>query len=377
MRREMAHDGGGRHDGTRGSSRQTPQTRTRQSVEENKHGSLDCHCDGIVNVVDGAGESTCPRFEREPVRGARECPGAWAALWRRATERLGVRTPLTLARLRAAGIPGGDVDAHAQVLELLADCLDSLPSMPAVPLPVLALQLSGDPHALDADKTCGRYLQLAAVELAGEWDDAREPDGVTVRRTLQNIGVIADRISSPTITYGLGAQTDSPLAALLEAAATNRTAVGICGAMLDRASPRFLQQRWLCVENQLLVELATLRACDGPIVCTAGWPSIDAQRLLDLACEQGIEMRYAGDYDLVGLNIAKFMLTRYEAAILMNRASYVAADLQRAPEWTREEAIPSTPWDSELAIAIREKRRIVYQVDPAVWQELLAEECFG
>ena len=29
---------------------------------------------------------------------------------------------------------------------------------------MLAWQVSGDPHALDGNTTCGRYLQLAAVE---------------------------------------------------------------------------------------------------------------------------------------------------------------------------------------------------------------------
>ena len=296
---------------------------------------------------------------------------ARAALWRRATERLGVRTPETLARIRAAGVPDGAVDAHAQVLEMLADSLDSLPSKPPVPLPVLAWQVSGNPHALDADTACGRYLQLGAVELAGEWSAEREPNGSTIRRALQDLGVMVDRISSTTITYGLRAQPGSPLGRLLEAAGATRTPVGISGAMLDGASPRFPQRSWLCVENPSVVEGAMLAGCAGPLVCTAGWPSIDAQRLLDLARAQGIDLYYAGDYDSVGLAIANFMATRYEATIVMTEAAYLSADLRRAPAWGDAHAIPSTPWDEALADAIRDKRRVVYQEDPAVWRKLL------
>ena len=296
---------------------------------------------------------------------------ARAVLWRRAAERLGVRTPQTSARIRAAGVPDGAVDAHAELLEMLADSLDSLPSKPPVPLPVLAWRVSGNPHALDADTTCGRYLQLGAVELVGEWSVEREPNGITVRRAFQDLGVIVDRISSTTITYGLRAQPSSPLGQLLEAAGATRTPVGISGAMLDGASPRFSRRSWLCVENPSVVEGAMLAGIAGPLVCTAGWPSIYAPRLLDMARTQGIDLYYAGDYDSVGLAIANFMATRYEAAIVMTKATYLSADLQRAPAWGDEHAIPSTPWDETLADAIRDKRRIVYQEDPAVWRELL------
>lgn len=297
---------------------------------------------------------------------------ARAALWRRAAERLGVRTPRTLARIRAAGVPDGAMDAHAHLLEILADSLDSLPWKPPIPLPVLAWRVSGNPHALDANTTCGRYLQLGAVELVGEWSAEREPNGITARRALQDLGVMVDRISSTTITYGLRAQPGSPLGQLLESAGATRTPVGISGAMLDGASPRFSQRSWLCVENPSVVEGAMLAGSAGPLVCTAGWPSIDAQRLLDMARAQGIDLYYAGDYDAVGLAIAKFMATRHEAAIVMTKAAYLSADLQRAPAWGDANAIPSTPWDEALADAIRKKRRIVYQEDPAVWRELLS-----
>jgi uncharacterized protein (TIGR02679 family) len=292
---------------------------------------------------------------------------ARAALWARAEARLGARVPRTLERLRAAGVPGGDIDAYARSLEVLADALDRLPAATPIPLPMLAWQAAADPHALDSQTLPGRTLQLAAVELAG--DPTAVPDPITIRRAMLAIGVVPDRLCSTTITYGLRARPDAAVGRLFEAAVEARLPVNLSGAALDRGAPTFLQKRWLCVENPSVVEAASQARHGGPIVCTSGWPSVDCQRLLDVAREQGIELRYAGDYDPEGLVIAAWMATRYGATIAMPAAAYLAADLERAPAWGESE--PSTPWDPELAVAIAEWRRIVYQEDPSVHGRLL------
>jgi uncharacterized protein (TIGR02679 family) len=295
---------------------------------------------------------------------------ARATLWRRTAERLAERTPLTFARIRAAGIPGGDLEAHGEALALLADCFDALPSSRAMPLPAFAWRVSGDPHALDTNTPIARYLHLGAAELTGRGRGEGEPDSIAARRALQELGVVMDRISFATITYGLRATPDSPLGRLLEEARKATVPLGLSGAMLDGPSPAWLQKSWLCVENPSVVEAAVLAGAAGPVVCTSGWPSIDAQRLLDGARAQGIELRYAGDYDATGLAIASFMIQRYGAVILMTRDRYLRADLGRAPVWGEGE-VPGTPWDRALADAIREERRVVYQEDPAIFQELL------
>lgn len=299
---------------------------------------------------------------------ARASAEARAALWSRVEQRLADRIPQTLARIRSAGVPANDVAAHGRVLDRLADALDRLPAQPAVPLPMFAWQVCGDPHGLDVAAPCGRYLQLAAVEMAGAATD--DPDAITVRRSFQDLGVITDRLSSTTITYGLRSRSDSPLGRLLEAACATKIPVNVSGAALDRGSPRFEQMRWLCVENPSVVESAVVAGTDIPLVCTSGWPSTDTQRLLELAREQGIELCYAGDYDGEGLAIAKWMSLRYGAAILMTAAAYDTADLRRAPMWTG--IVPDTPWDLALGARIHTRRRIAYQEDPAILEPLLA-----
>ncbi|HEY7413874.1 MAG TPA: DUF2399 domain-containing protein, partial [Ktedonobacteraceae bacterium] len=49
------------------------------------------------------------------------------------------------------------------------------------------------------------------------------------------------------------------------------------------------------------------------LICTAGWPSVAALRLLSLLTESSPEvvLHYSGDFDLQGLRIAAHLLARY------------------------------------------------------------------
>lgn len=284
-------------------------------------------------------------------------------LWEAAEARLGTRIPRTLVKLRAAGVPGGDVEAHAQVLERLAVVLERLPLSESLPLPMLAWKIYGDPHALDVVDAVGKYLGVAATELAGP--DAAE----STRRALATFGVVGDRLSTTTVTFGVRAQPNTPAGAMLETAASVSMPVNISGAMLDAGTPRFTQRRWLCVENPSIVEACTLEGIDIPLVCTSGWLSHDTQLLLRLAVQQEIELVYAGDYDEEGLEIARWMAELFGATIAMSAAVYLGADHGRAPPWPGR--IPRTPWDEALARAIEERRRVVYQEDPSVWRGLV------
>lgn len=301
---------------------------------------------------------------------ARADAEARAALWAEADARLGVQIPRTLARIRSAGVPGNDVASHGCMLARLAAALDRLPAQSPLPLPMLAWQVCGDPHGLDPAATTGRYLQLASVELMGGDPDAA--DSITIRRALMNLGIVVDRLSTGTIVCGVRCRPDTPLGRLLGAGNEAQVPVSISGATLDRGAPRFDPASWLCVENPSLVEHATQFDSPPPMVCTSGWPSTDTQRLLDLARQQGIELCYAGDYDGEGLAIAAWMAVRYGARILMTAATYEAADLEHALPW--KGAVPETPWDPALADAIRARRRIVYQEDPAVYGSLLTAD---
>ena len=293
---------------------------------------------------------------------------ARSALWAEAEEGLAARIPTTFARLRAAGVPDGDVGAHRRRLRRLADALDQLPCDPPTPLPMLAWEITGDPHALDQKHRLAAMLGAAAAELNGHGDRGAS-DAVAVRKSMVALGVLPDRLSAPTITLGLRGSDETPLGPLLEAAAAASVPVTVPGALLDAGIPEFRNRQWLCVENPSLVEAAVQAGSQRAIVCTSGWASADTQRLLDAAVDQGVALAYAGDYDGEGLKIATWMSGRFSATIEMSADVYGSADLDRAPPWRGD--VPDTPWDPDLAAAVRRRRRVVYQEDPHVWHPLV------
>lgn len=93
-----------------------------------------------------------------------------------------------------------------------------------------------------------------------------------------------------------------------------------------------------------------------PLVCVGGQPSAAVWRLLELLAASGAVFDYHGDFDWGGVRIARSVLQRadwrpwrydhqaYEAAVL---AAHPLAPLAGAPV--------ATPWDPELACAMRHR----------------------
>lgn len=305
-------------------------------------------------------------------------------LWAHAEARLGARVPGLLARLRVAGVPEGDVEGFRRRLDRLGDAVDRLPLSEAVPLPMFAWMVTGDPHALDPKRWLRRTVVDAAVELAGGVrfgvGDEEDGEGVVARKCLHAMGVVPDRVSAPTVTYGVRARGRTAVGRMLEAAAEAKVAVGFPAAVFDGGAggegmPEFADRRWLVVENPSVVEMAVLRGWQGAVVCTGGWPSVDAQRLLAVAREQGVELVYAGDYDGEGLAIAGWMRGRFGVEVAMSAGVYSEA-VERSgglgrgvKRWDGE--VPETAWDVGLRGVILEKRVVVFQEDPVVWAALV------
>lgn len=65
------------------------------------------------------------------------------------------------------------------------------------------------------------------------------------------------------------------------------------------------------VENPVVFEALCEVAAEVTLVCTRGFPSLAAIRLLDLVVRSGGELRYSGDFDGNGLVIARLLLDRY------------------------------------------------------------------
>ncbi len=241
-----------------------------------------------------------------------------------------------------------------KLVAYIARLLDQLPQ-PDAPerLALFAQRTSGDPHMLDAGRAAGRLFLLALSDMGNEDQGDREgrpynirtvqTDSRTVRATLavalesalgdreivagdreqahilyRNAGLLVDTISTNVAAYNLpnALYLDGTPDPLLQAA----------GARVVLLPLRQLQQ-WqsvtsssaaiYVVENPQVFEeiIASVQSQNEPptLVCTSGWPSVAALTLLDLLLSASPThyLRYSGDFDARGLQIAAYMLARY------------------------------------------------------------------
>lgn len=293
---------------------------------------------------------------------------ARAALWANAEELLGRVAPLTLARIRATGVPDGDTEAYGEMLSCLAQILARLPLASPTPLPVLAWEATGDPHVLDVGTIRGRWLASALVERAG--GDIGSLRGTIVRRAALDVGILLDRLSTPTLTWGLRAAPCTPAGRCLEGAASDEIPVHLSSALLDRGAPVLREPAILCVENPSLIEWLHLTGQRIPTVCTSGWPSLDAQRFVQDLRQQGLRVFYAGDYDIAGLKIATLMRERFDVSVLMSEDDYLSA----APgaRLALGDGVPETAWCPPLRAIMQDLREARYQEDPEIRRRLVA-----
>ena len=96
-----------------------------------------------------------------------------------------------------------------------------------------------------------------------------------------------------------------------------------------------------------------------PLVCVGGQPSAAVWRLLDLLAAGGAEFDYHGDFDWGGVRIARAVRQRvswrpwrydhlaYEAAVSAAHPLTPLSGLAGEPA--------ATPWDPELAVAMRRR----------------------
>ena len=216
---------------------------------------------------------------------------------------------------RYKNVPLEEQQRQLNLAAYVASLLDQLPR-PDAPerLALFAQRTSGDPHMLDAGRAAGRLFLLALGDLAQKDAADREQELLLYR----NAGLLVDTISTNVAAYNLAGACylDGVRDPLLQAA----------GARVMLLPLRQLQE-WQCVrassatiyvvENPQVFEeiIASVQAESEPptLVCTSGWPSVAALTLLDLllSASPAYHLRYSGDFDARGLQIAAYMLARY------------------------------------------------------------------
>lgn len=284
--------------------------------------------DGLVTVLEALEDAPLvTRADRQAERDAR-----WSAFLSHAAEVAGVFTNTVTAdwlRRVAAGesscLPllrrefGREQSANggqrtlADALALVGQALAELPATrnETVHLPVFAQRISGDPHALDPQRREGRLFIEALRELQAVAPDAPRPE------LLLSVGLLPDEVSSTVITFGLSAATRQdgrPDGQVKAAAADSQVLIASMRQIGQWASVACPDNVLYAVENpavfEELVDELVANGVERAVICTSGFLSAAAWRLLDLAVAGGVAVHYGGDFDVNGLVIADAVMRR-------------------------------------------------------------------
>lgn len=273
------------------------------------------------------------------------------------------RLPGLVARLRTAGVTDDDAAAARRLIDALASATAQLPRSPTVSLAKLAHDCAGDPHYFDLDTTPGIRLVAAVAELAGRAEPDR-PD--LVRALLADHGVIADRLSATVLLHHVRATGDGPVDRRLQ-----ESAVPVALTLLDltHTPPTLAPQTLTIVENPSVLEAAMACASPTALACTSGQLGSVDHALLQLAVDQGIHLRYSGDLDRAGLQIADYVARTYGAELV---AMDEAVVLEAGPE---PSAVPLDPIQyagaAQARTATTAGGRVIFQEHDAVLRRIL------
>jgi hypothetical protein len=125
------------------------------------------------------------------------------------------------------------------------------------------------------------------------------------------------------------------------------------------------------VEGVSALVAAAARRVPVPVVCRGGTPSVAVTRLVSAAAVAGWEIAVSSDFEPRGLHGAASLLRLVAPSGRPWRLSaddYLAATTEGEP--FLPEQVPDTPWDPELAAAMRQRRQRVSE--EARLKELLA-----
>lgn len=265
-----------------------------------------------------------------------------------------------VARVRRTGVPDGDLAAHRTRLEVVLRVLRRLPTE-GMALASLAADVTGDAHVLDRDRRVGRFV-VDALSMAGGIEPPS--DGAALRELWEQVGVMADPLSSTVLVLGLRSGGDGPLASFLGAAADAGEPVVLSLSQLVRwpILPPPGTPSVFVVENPAVMAEAAVAGTTAPILCTGGWPSVAALTLLGGLRAAGVVVHQHADLDPAGLRITAWLAARHGTTPWQMAAAAYRQALELVPESPRLTAtVPDTPWDPALAQLMRREGRAIHE----------------
>ena len=178
-------------------------------------------------------------------------------------------------------------------------------------LAVFAANISGNPHYFDRGTVAGQLLTHAVCF----WKNADVPQGAYGwRERMQSVGIVPDNIASMVHVFGVRLETaDGPHPAY-EAFYHRKEPYVLTAENLRSVTGAKAEHNIVyVVENEMvfLYLAENAKDLDVSILCTSGQLRAAAIRLLDHLAESGAAIRYSGDLDPAGMDIADRLWQRY------------------------------------------------------------------
>ncbi|HEU5198658.1 MAG TPA: TIGR02679 family protein [Ktedonobacterales bacterium] len=299
------------------------------------------------------------------------------------------------------------LEAKEQLLRYLRVIVDALNHLPVPPaferLSRFAQRISGDPHFFDAQRATGRLFLRALMDLSWLEHPSMPADSEIESEVLlsnerdrpmqelthwrlllyYDAGLLLDTISSTVAVFHLSyAEDEAGQTDRLVESAGERILVLPLRQLLAWKKLAPASQHIYLFENpqvfEMVVDTLSSALVTGSgkerkplptLICTAGWPSVAALRLLSLLTESSPEvvLHYSGDFDLQGLRIAAHLLARYPHHCRLwcfDPSAYLAALHHQSASLDEDERVglQTLPAEfAELADAMRENGRKAYQ----------------
>lgn len=272
-----------------------------------------------------------------------------------------------LGELRRTGLVrrlGGPSGREEKLLQTALDVLRRLDEPRS--LERLATAVTGDAHALDDGMPLATLVLKAVAARTGL---PFATDAESRRELWSAAGVAVDDLASVVLVAGLRLSSADPLARAISGFAesgqparlTLRTITGLVDVGALRSEARTV---YVC-ENPSVVRAAVEAVPDlrVPLIATEGQPSTAARLLLRTLREQGVTLRYHGDFDWPGLRIARLVIERVGARPWRFRASDYRAAVGRSGAVLRPLVgdRAASPWDPALAAAMAERGLAVFE----------------
>lgn len=233
-------------------------------------------------------------------------------------------------------------------------------------LPILAAEITSNPHYFDIKSTAGNLL----VNALGFLSNKSQNNSEEIKEIYFYFGIEADSITSACALLGIrlydkkGEEhkaykmfADKGEIAMLSVA----NLVGISSADCDR-------KKVFAVENPaVFIALVPIVIKKGfAMICTSGQLKRCVLKTLDMLSDSGCTIYYAGDFDPEGLLIADKILSRYKTAVhiwRMSKEDYYSIKRVTPLSESRLKKLDSLKVTKlkELGDAIKSEKKAAYQ----------------